>query len=417
MNSMVYVKNSTGKKNHTLALLFILMSFITLHKYSMSFVVFELKIDYLFLFVYFFIYYRDYSKYFLNHRLVSKVIYIFFFLAFWNIISVITGIFFTDYPAHIADLTMSFKYLFMLGYFMFGGILTLLRSRINLTLIFQFISVFMIVVGLLEFFNKGFSTQLHLFYGVGGDEISMLHYRIVGTLKNSNNVGVISSLLILLLLYTKQNVILKNSIITGLVLIIFLTGSRTGTVLLLVIFLLYFIGNYFSVRNIIILLFVASGIILTAIYLIDFKETVLYSRVLDTKVDEMFYNRKLFYWNKTYKIIQSSPIMGVGLLVKGDWTVDNFFLNLLKTNGLIGLLVYLYFLFSILVLSIRNFTTNNDAKILFGIIIIIMLSSVSGDFYLSNYIFPIFFILIGLYTHSLLNISKVENHRDSSIAK
>lgn len=411
---MVIDTNIKPKKSitvHSIAVFLIFISFLTLHKYTMSVIVFEFRIDYVFVILYFFFYIKQYERHYFNNKFIRKVIYIFFFLALWNILSVITGMFFTEQPTHIADLTMSFKYLFMAMYFALGGILTLSMRKINFTLIVQVLSLFMIIIGLLEYFNPGFSSLLKAFYRIDDKETAMVFYRIVGTVKNSNNVALIATLFILLNLYIKENQFIKVLITTGLIIIILLTGSRTGTVMMIVVLVQFFLSYYLSFRNVVIVFMVLIGVVLTATYFINFEDTVLFSRVLSTEIDEMFLNRKIFYWNKTLKVIAESPVLGVGLLVKGGWTVDSFYLNLIKTNGIIGLIIYVYFLLITASLALSNYRKTDDAKILLGIIIIIIVGSVSADFFLSNIIFPIFFILIGIYAHILINNNIIENSR------
>jgi O-antigen ligase len=319
-------------------------------------------------------------------------------------VSIIAGKYFTDYPTTFKGLSLSIIYSTMLMYFVFGAILSIKSRNLNLQLVIRVVSIILITIVLIEYFNQGFANFLKYYYDVFDDIIQSNDpnkFRLIGTLRNSNNLGLMSIILLYLNLFNKGNWIFKAIVAVGFVIIIFLSGSRTAFVLLLFVGT-YYLANIWTLRNVVVLVLIVAVMVIAVNSFFDIYSTVLFRRIENTELKYMFYTRQTYYWEDAIKIILEVPITGIGRLGTEKFTVDNFYLNLTRTNGIVGLLLWIAFLYQTISLSVRYYFTSTNAKILLGTAIIVLTSSITADFYYSRFFYPLFMIIFGYYSYELL---------------
>lgn len=350
------------------------------------------------------IYGYKYFNTFFQVKLYRSISIILVFLALWNVISFIVGHFISNYPSLIKDLLVSYIYFYMILFFMFGIMISKLK-KVNANAIFIIISVLIIIVSFLEYYNKGFAEYLLRFYRIDEDPdyyFNPQRYRLVGPMSNSNSLGLMINFLLIIILFMKIRRVYKIPIIIGFVIIVLFTGSRTGVAMLAYVFFFYSAFKIFNIRDALVITAVVVGLVLIATYYIDIEETVLFRRLLELEGENIFYQRQAFKWSQAIRIISEYPITGVGLLSGSDYsTVDSFYLAIIKTNGVIGLLAFLLILLLLFLFGYEN-RKSNDALILTAIIGLVLVSSVSADFYFSKRFYPILFILLGFYSQRIL---------------
>ncbi|WP_441000661.1 O-antigen ligase family protein [Fodinibius sp. SL11] len=309
--------------------------------------------------------------------------------SFWSSLFLIT-----DFKANIS---FSITYILMLIYFIYGALLSRYISKREIAgyLLFFFILVFLISV--LEYIYVPVRVFLNNFYDVEQvylKDFTASNYRIIGLFKNPNSLAVVVIILLIGASRKYKSEIYIFSLISMAGVIIAFSGSRTGLVLLIV-YILYvtFFQEKTANKKIsaTFLLLILGG---WMIYNIDFDSISVLNRIGNSAGKALFENRINIYWNKTLELISSFPILGSGISHGGSITVDNFLLNVLKANGIIGLTVFLAPVLFLLINSFKNFKNGAEIKLL---IIIFFLSSMTGDYYRSRPIFTIFFTLIGYY--------------------
>ncbi len=372
-----------------------------LHNYSIPLLP---KLEFIMVSIYLFTFFKKQTNLLYKNRVVIITKRIFFMLAIWNVVSMIYGYLFTVYPISIIDISLSVIYLFMLTYFLFGAVLAWNYKSVNLSLIIIIISTIFISISIFEFLFSGFSDALKVYYNVYEDsayKINPNNYRVVGSLMNSNNVGVMASILLLLVLYELKNGISKLVLALGFTIVIWLTGSRTGFVLLLVIATYYLLQSW-RIKTLSMVVLFAVGIVLINNYFVKFENTIIYRRLLLTTTETALEARQYKYWDESIKIFYIAPITGVGNLtfISELSTTDNYYLDILKTNGIVGLLLWAGFIILLMNIAIKKFKSN-EGKLLGGLIIVIMLSSFTGDFYASRLFYPLTFTLLGYYSVKL----------------
>ncbi|HEY9113236.1 MAG TPA: O-antigen ligase family protein [Bacteroidales bacterium] len=403
---------------HTLLFFLVFLYLLVFHILG-GYLAFLFQLDFLIVFPYVFYYYyiKHYANIYFDKAFFNRLKIIFVSLMILNILSVFYGLLLTNYPTSIVGLALSFHYFTMFVYILFGAILAVNYKKLNIILIIEIFSISLISLCLLEYFDVGFANKLKVFYNVY-EEMELSNdpnkYRIVGTLKNSNNLGLMMAFLLFLTWFNQGNRVIKTLISIGAVAVVFFSGSRTGFVLLVFVSIFYILNSW-SLRNVTVLIAIIIGLFIVSTFYIDYEKTVLYRRLMNTEVESMFYTRQVFYWNDAIEAIKESPILGVGRSEDLKNTVDNFYLNIMKTNGIVGLFLWLYFLSIIGFNAVKNYFSFIEAKLLVGIIGLMLLSSMTADFYFSRLFYPLFMIVIGYYSNLLILKAEEKNKTEKEI--
>jgi O-antigen ligase len=325
----------------------------------------------------------------------------FFLLMLLNIISAFNGDNMLVFGDLSANLAVSITYLLMFLYFLFG---TVLFQKIELETIRKFIFFILLIVFfvvLFEYLWIEVKFGLINFYNVvlEIDYIESIKYRSIGPFKNPNNLAVFTSFLLAFLMGRKS--IAYNFLIFGLAgFIIARSGSRTGLILIsfLLIYEVVVKGKSFG-KKIYKFVLIVIGIFCLFTFT-KIGETPLINRVTNSGLSSGLEARSNIYWDNAFKLISESPVLGVGLIQNENATTDNFFLSVLKTNGLLGLILFLIPIFILMRLFIKQIKRGNSAPFLF--MMVFLLGSITGDFFYSRPFYPFFFTMAGFYYYGVM---------------
>ncbi len=183
---------------------------------------------------------------------------------------------------------------------------------------------------------------------------------------------------------------------------LFLTGSRGGIISLLLIIILtfYFKEKFFLKRVKYILL---SLVVSLFLYFIVINNELLNSRFFGS--DEETDTGRLLLWESVISIFKTNPIFGVGVFkyqheiqsLNNDRIINthNEFLTFLVYTGIIGLAIFIYFLYKLLRLSITKYKLLNDPTFIILFLILVFNLFKAGGLILSPLVWSIFcYILV-----------------------
>jgi len=280
-------------------------------------------------------------------------------------------------------------------------------------LIYQWVKLFIqyqvifILIGLIDFtlYKNGIISPIRDY---------TISWKVDSLYGNPNPFGIVSGISFVLLFYLKNLFKKFRNIYLGILLIgVFLSGSDMALLITLVGVIL----KYFHLRLTykILLVFV----ILSAIYIINADLTYLYS----------LFNKRIEIWIVAFSHFQNNYILGIGtgsfqdsvdsigntLGINHNYGLHSMYLWLLIECGLIGFLIYAYYIFIIL-----NLDSLNDKMInLFKKIFFIILLSQFTEFFIDHVEFfqllysLVIGVIFGKYYH---NKKRELNHEKNIIS-
>lgn len=282
---------------------------------------------------------------------------------------------------------------FSLGYFLTLNIFPSIKENVFKILIFS--GIILAILGILQFI---FIPNLIFLHTFGWDP----HYfRAVSTLLDPNFLGAYLGLTLLLILQNPQKIFSQKLQIIFFILVylcLLLTFSRSA-LLLMAVSLLTFSMLKKSIKYSLLTFLLCLGF---GISFFIYTQLVSIPRGIDRQESAQL---RLSTWTDGWKIFQSSPFLGIGFnsyryaLLKyypnsenftkshGASTNDSSLLFVLATTGIVGFLVYLFFVRSIFWLPV-----------FLGLII--------NSFFINSLFYPWILIWISL----ILANSQIENH-------
>tara|TARA_B100000989_G_C19532516_1_gene470901 strand:+ start:2502 stop:3644 length:1143 start_codon:yes stop_codon:yes gene_type:complete len=162
-----------------------------------------------------------------------------------------------------------------------------------------------------------------------------------------------------------------------------LTASRTGLFFLIAGFGAFLFFSKLSLQNKIISRLLSIVFILP-ILLIAINDTLLYSRSLNT-LNFADLSARDFIWLKTFEIISSSPIIGVGktgyaanILEFFDLVLSthNVFIEVLVYTGIVGFIFFMTFFFRISKIVFKKNISTNSIIFFIGLFVLMMSSQI-----------------------------------------
>ncbi|MDY0103773.1 MAG: O-antigen ligase family protein [Lentimicrobium sp.] len=302
---------------------------------------------------------------------------------------------------YFATILPNYKYFFKAGYirhlltpmWLLFGLLTVV-SLININSVSYSFFDFSLFQNMLLFWlllnherkDPGILAKGMLAFAMGSIVLAALYYFKIGIAyeggrvtifgDNANTVGIRMSVSIFILaLY-----ILKNSIGMGkfryllivpifpMVMLLAETGSRVAFIAFVLQFIVIVLFNKSGRFSLKLFLIIAGSIIGYFTWTYFMEIDVLRIRLTQSLQDRDLAGRDLI-WSKVIQVIKSSPIFGVGKTGYASYMSDaygsvssphNVILEILAYTGLIGLYLYLNFLFKIIRIAYASFKINKD---------------------------------------------------------
>jgi hypothetical protein len=219
--------------------------------------------------------------------------------------------------------------------------------------------------------------------------------RLVGSFENPNYLALFMVMIFSAVTLPEKIFSFKEKLyLSALIfIVVFLTGSRTGMIILLLQMIFYF-KNF----SIIILPFLFWTILDFVEKFDRFRDLLSY----DTLIEIPALQERFGVWSKVWGDIMTSPFLGSASLSSG--VVDNYYLLLLSRYGFIFLIVLLvsFFLFNYLLSkSVKAFHHYNAFLYLIPVALFLLFGS-----FLEN--FRLFFIFLFFYFFILFGVSKGE---------
>ena len=210
---------------------------------------------------------------------------------------------------------------------------------------------------------------------------------------------------------TRQNI--WSRIITYLKLlsylvVVFLTGSRGAILSLgLLIFMSLFLKEKSIIRRLWYVLF--SCLLLLGLYLLVINNSLLNHRFFGS--DEVSDAGRVELWKTVWTIYEKSPLIGVGVFeyqsqieaLNNDRIINthNEFLSFLVYSGIIGLSLFLLFLYRLYKIGISNYRLTGNAEFLLIVVLIVFNIFKAGGALLSPILWALFAYIIVFGNHAM----------------
>lgn len=321
----------------------------------------------------------------------------FLLLAFVNMLSAFNGYLNVNVLDFEANIAVSVIYVLMLIYFYYGKIMAFtIKDKVILNFMIVSLGITFGVV-LLESFFMEVKLALVQFYQINSNtDLEAINYRSVGPFKNPNNLAVMTSFFLSVISVQEKKLYKKIFFFSMGGFVILQTGSRTGFVIFLILlfYSLLFVEARKSQRfKVVFFLFIILGYLSFSDFFQDFGQ----SRVAETKVDSAFDTRISAYWLDTFELIYEYPIIGTGLIHSEKGTADNFYLSVVKANGILGLLLFLLPFIMAGYSLIKHKKMKDNERTILALLFVFLLSSMSGDFFYAPPYYPFLFCIFGYY--------------------
>ena len=191
--------------------------------------------------------------------------------------------------------------------------------------------------------------------------------------------------------FSKKRYILFIPLLLLLIFMI-ITGSRVAFMSFLsgIIVFIFFKKSLSSSKKS--LIFIISTILFLVLWVIYLKNSFLVSRLSDT-VNEGDLASRDWIWIQLFDIISKNPLFGVGITgytnVMDNLSPHNVLLEIVCYTGIIGLIIFLFFLIRIIKIAFINNTQNGDLLSL-ALILPIVGIILSGQILEQKYIWLVF---------------------------
>jgi O-antigen ligase len=308
---------------------------------------------------------KKFSKFDFSYKLTNIIFFLFFYITFISILNV------NQYSYYFFDFTL------FLNIILFFFIINHEREVPNI-----------IERGLIFFAIGSIILTIFFFLGYG---ISFFGGRVSIFGDNENAIGLRLCISITILLYNIINNPFSLKIpryiflfsIPFIIIFMFTTGSRTATISLILILIIWVIfSKSLKFKNKIYIVSLFSLLLYYVSFYFLNTGTIVFTRIFRT-IDKFDLAGRDRIWKEVIKIILDNPLTGIGNTgfymqsskVFGRYnSPHNVFLEILAFGGIIGLLLYLIFIFKIFFGTYKfYFKSNNILPILLIVIFFSML--------------------------------------------